>query len=80
MIHISFTEEIVLNPDYSGYIGGRIEVHHPTDKAFHSEEIRFFTKDIDEFNAFRDQWDMKDITSKELDTIKDTVKERWYDV
>ncbi len=79
MIHISFIEEAVLNPNYRGYIGGRIEVHRPSDKGFHSEEIRFFTKDIDGFNEFRDQWDMRDITPKELDFIRDTVKEFWCD-
>ncbi len=79
MIYISFIEEAVLNPDYQGYIGGRIEVHRPED-SYCLREIRFFTKDITGFNTFRDQWDMKDITAKELDTIKNTVKEKWLDV
>ncbi len=79
-IYTSFVEEAVLNPDYCGYIGGRIEVYHPHDGVFHSEEIRFFTKNIEEFYIFRKQWDMKNVTSTELDFIRDIVKEMWYDV
>lgn len=82
MIYISFVEEAVLNPDYQGYIGGRIEVYRSKDCTFNSEEIRFFTKDIDGFNAFRDEWDMKEITPAQLAFVKDTVKvyQWWFDV
>lgn len=79
MIYISFVEEAVMNPKYEGYIGGRIEVYDDKDSGYSSEEIRFFTKDIDGFNTFRDEWDMKDVTPEELDFIKDVVKERWCD-
>jgi len=80
MIYISFVEEMILNPDYTGYIGGRVEVHHPEDRGYHSEEIRFFTKNIEEFSIFRDEWDMRDVTNEELDFIRYIVKERWYNV
>ncbi len=80
MIHISFIEETVLNPDYQGYIGGRIEVHHPTDGAFPSEEIRFFTKDTENFNIFRLSWDMAEITPAQLAFVKYMIKGFWCDV
>lgn len=79
MIYISCVEECILNPEYQDYIGGRIEVHRPEDMGYHSEEIRFLTKDIDGFNAFRNVWDMSDITNNELKYIKDVVSELWCD-
>lgn len=72
-IFISFVEEAVMNPDYQGYIGGRIEVNYPGDH-YHSEEIRFFTNEPGRFNDFRDKWDMKKITQDDLDTLKKIVR------
>jgi len=80
MIYISFIEEAVLNPEYQGYIGGRIEVYDDKDKGYSSEEIRFFTKGVEEFNIFRNEWDMRDVTNEELDFVRDIVKWRWHDV
>ena len=71
--YISFIEECVMNPHYQGYIGGRIEVYK-RDKPFASHEIRFFTKRIKAFWEFRDRWDMKDITGKQLKYIERKVK------
>ena len=78
MIYISFIEEAVMNPKYQGCIAGRIEVYDDRNEGYSSREIRFFTRDIDEFNIFRDEWDMKEVTYEELDFIRDIVKERWY--
>lgn len=75
-IFISFVEEAVLNPAYDGYIGGRIEVSHHGD-IYPSEEIRFFTKDISGFNRFREKWDMKKISRRELYQVRDRVGEKW---
>ena len=77
-IFVSFVEEAVLNPEYEGYIGGRIEVRLPEDIAFHSEEIRFFTSHIKDFYRFRDTWDMRYVTEEQLNTIRDVVKEKFY--
>ena len=78
-IFISFVEEFVLNPEYEGYIGGRIEVFYPGD-AYQSEEIRFFTKKVSEFNAFRDKYDMKRIGSKRLKEIREKIEQEFTDL
>jgi len=67
-IFISFIEECIMNPDYYGYVGGRIEVYRKGPYA--DEEIRFFTDKVEKFNAFRDAWDMKDVNEEELQTIR----------
>ena len=77
-IFISFVEEAVLNSDYYGYIGGRIEVSHPKDH-FPSEEIRFFTKNVDEFCVFREEWDWKGITKEQLGFVRDMVALKFND-
>ncbi len=76
-IYISFIEEAVLNPQYEGYIAGRIEVTHPTDIIFPSEEIRFLTSELDDFYGFRDRWDMKTINHEELNLIREIIQHRY---
>jgi len=75
-IFINFVEEAVLNPDYEGYIGGRIEVSR-LGEFYPYEEIRFFTKDIEGFNRFRDKCDMQEVSQKRLRQIRDIVNEKW---
>jgi len=75
-IFISFVEEAVLNLDFQGYIGGRIEVSFLND-LYPSEEIRFFTKDVENFHTFRDAWDMLEITRTDLDYIRKVVREAY---
>ena len=74
---ISFIEEYVMNQLYEGYIGGRIEVYKPDDQ-FSNHEIRFFTKRIKTFRAFRESWDMKEITGKQLAYVEGKVKKEFY--
>lgn len=76
-IFISFVEEAVLNPDYQGYVGGRVEVQHPGDGAYPSEEIRFFTKNVECFYAFRDGWDMNDITLSQLEYLRRIIQNEY---
>ncbi len=78
LIFISFIEEAVLNSNYYGYIGGRIEVQRSNDQL-PSEEIRFFTKNTEEFYEFRDRWDMKEVTEEQLDYIRDRVAFMFFD-
>lgn len=78
-IFISFIEEGIMNPQYWGYVGGRIEVSKPDD-SFTTEEIRFFTKNTEEYYKFRDEWDMKEITKTKLEEIRKTVEEKFYDL
>ena len=75
-IFINFVEEMIQNPDYEGYIGGRIEVSRQSD-VYPSEEIRFFTKDVKGFNRFRDKRDMQEVSQKGLRQIRDIVNEKW---
>ena len=74
MIYVSFIEEAVMNPNYKGCIAGRIEVLRSEDRGYHSEEIRFFTKNVKKFNAFRDKYDLKEVTENKLKTIRKTVQ------
>jgi hypothetical protein len=74
---VSFIEEAVLNPEFSGYVGGRVEVYRDVDK-YAVEEIRFFTKDP-EFSGFRNQWDFRRITDKQLIFIRNEIALRFHD-
>jgi len=72
---ISFIEEAVLNPDFSGYTGGRVEVYKDVDE-YAGEEIRFFTNDP-AFREFREQWDFRRVTDKQLIFIKQEIGRRF---
>jgi hypothetical protein len=74
---ISFIEEAVLNENFSGYRGGRVEVYRDVDK-YACEEIRFFTKDP-AISDFRQQWDMRRVTEKQLIFIRSEIKARFHD-
>lgn len=76
-VFLSFIEEGIMNPKYHGYVGGRIEVSHPGD-TYPSEEIRFFTKDLD-FYKFRDEWDMKNISTGDLVKLRRIVKKKYME-
>ncbi len=56
---VSFIEEAVLNPDYLGYIAGRIEVSEdwPESEHWPIMELRFLTTKTLAFDQFRDQFD-----------------------
>jgi len=75
-IRLSFVEEMILNPEYEGYIGGRIEVQH-IDDIWPRTEIRWFTKDIEGFLKFRDTWDMKYVDKMTFETIRRIVEEEY---
>jgi len=68
---VSFIGESIMNPAFYGYVGGRIEVTpSDTKTGYASEEIRFLTKRVEEFETFRDKYDFKDVDKKTLDTIR----------
>jgi len=73
---LSFVEEMVLNPNYQGYVGGRIEVY-VENQEYAVEEIRFFTKKIEKFYRFRKKWDFKVVSLKKLNTIRKTARKRF---
>ncbi len=72
---LSFIEEGIFNPKYEGYVGGRVEVYSKGSN-YAIEEIRFFTNKKS-WNSFRDKWDFKEVTKKELDKIRSLVEERF---
>lgn len=76
--YLSFVEEVVMNPQYKGFVGGRVEVYIDSE-AYAIEEIRFFTKKQVEFYKFRDELDGKYVNEKELDEVRNTIKEVFYD-
>lgn len=73
---LSFIREFGGNPDYADYSFGRVEVSRPGDK-YPSEEIRFCTSRLNEFERFRDRWDFQDVTAEELALVRKTIAERF---
>jgi len=72
---LNFVEEAILNPDYYGYRGGRVEV--VDDKAMYPcEEIRFFTSRVT-FIDFRDKWDMRMVSEKQLSRVRSEINEQF---
>jgi len=63
--------------DIGDYRIGRIEVRVDSYQ-WNVEEIRFFTKDPD-WNKFREKWDFRNISAKQLDELDKIVKEKFYD-
>ena len=70
---LSFTEEMVLNEAYAGYVGGRVEIHEQ-EGEYAIDELRFFTKDVDKFYEFRDKWDFKQVNEKQFSKFKAELK------
>lgn len=76
---VSFIEEAIFNPKYEKeYVGGRVEVY-TSDSDYAVEEIRFFTKDKN-WNKFREKWDFKDITKKDLDKLRKEINKKFYSI
>ena len=71
---LSFIEEAVLNPDYEGYVGGRVEVTK-AGEDYASEEIRFFTNKLSDFYRLRDELDFKEVSAAQLQRLKKTLNE-----
>ena len=74
---ISFVEEGILNPDYKEYVGGRVEIYDDIN-SFEVDEIRFFTNKKS-WNSFRNKWDFREVTKKQLDSLRKTIKEKYYE-
>jgi len=73
LYHLSFVEEAVMNPDYEGYIGGRVEIHD-NESEYAIEEIRFFTKKTYEFRKFRDVWDFEYVNEVMLNRLRRKIE------
>jgi hypothetical protein len=65
-------EEFIMNNDWQGYSGGRIEVYR-SDEHYAIDEIRFFipTDKMEQFRKFWDFWETdKPIRIGGIDTFK----------
>jgi hypothetical protein len=61
---LGFWEEIVFNPDYLSYVGGRVEVYR--EGWEYPEEYRFLTKNVRAFHWFRNYWEGRRVKQKEV--------------
>ena len=73
---LSFVEEGIMNLDYSGYVAGRLEIHHK--KHGDEREIRFLTKK-ESWHKFRAKYDLEWVSKKELDKIIKIIEENYQD-
>ena len=62
----------MLNPDWAGYVGGRVEISE-TGEEYVKEEIRFFTNKLSDFWRVRDEWDFKEVTAGQLERLRKTL-------
>lgn len=76
-VFLSFIEEGIMNPKYAGYVGGRLEVYRKGPYA--DEEIRFFTKERETFESFREHWDFEHITENRLKAIRELMTNMFQD-
>ena len=66
---LSFIEEAVMNPDWAGYVGGRVEVTK-AGEDYASEEIRFFTNKLSDFYRLREELDFKEVSAGKLEQLR----------
>jgi hypothetical protein len=66
-------EEGILNSDYFGYVGGRIEVYEVGVEGYAIGEIRFLTKKQKEYHRLRGRYDFEDVTAKELERLRKKI-------
>ena len=74
---ISFVEEGIFDSKYENYAGGRVEIYSPKEQ-YAIEEVRFFTIRDDKWIKYRDKWDFKDLTERQLKQLKKTIKKKFY--
>jgi hypothetical protein len=70
---LSFVEECILNRDFWGYVGGRIEVYEIGSEKYAIEEIRFLTKKLDAYHKLRGRYDFEDVTAKGLERLRKKI-------
>jgi hypothetical protein len=75
-MYLSFTEECIMNIDYEGYVGGRVEVFWPNEE-YPREELRFLTRKTGAFERFRLWYDGKRVTWLGLHIVEWIVR-RWF--
>lgn len=75
---LNFIEEDIQNPKFEEYIGGRIEIIE-SGNQYPDEEIRFLTRNIIDFENFREEYDFKEVDFDTLEAIKEFVKNNFYE-
>lgn len=64
--YISFTQEMIMDPQFNDYIAGRLEICNNMLSPYSIEEQRVFTRDIEDFYKDLDKVEWKDSTLKKL--------------
>lgn len=64
--YISFTQEMIMDPQFNDYIAGRLETCNGMLSPHSIEEQRIFTRDIGDFYKDLDKIEWKDSTLKKL--------------
>ncbi len=73
---LSFTEEYIQNPDYFGYIMGRIEVCHK--HRYDGRTIRFLTKK-ESWYKFREKYQHKRISARKVKKLFMIIKKDYQE-
>jgi len=53
-----------------------INVPYDDINSFEVDEIRFFTNKKS-WNSFREKWDFKEVTKKQLDSLRKTIEDKY---
>jgi len=92
---LSFVEEAVLNSNYFGCFAGRVEVYSNGPYADNEirfffkgydynqknpENTKYDTPKMRKWNEFREHWDFKNCTAKELKKLEIIIKDEWYEL
>ena len=75
--YLSFVEEAVMNPEYEGFVGGRLEVYDGGPYA--ADEIRFLTSRRSDFYRLRDEYDMKEVGAAALEKARREIKKNFQE-
>jgi hypothetical protein len=80
-MYLSFVEEMVMNPDYKDWVMGRAEVYDNEDRqdGYASDEIRFHTKNREEFWAFREEYDLIELSRKDCEAVIKEIEQRFQE-
>lgn len=76
--YLSFVEEVIMNPDYFGHLGGRVEVWTQWS-PYDVDEYRFFTNKTKEFYLLRDKYEFKNMTIWGLRKFKKMLENNYHE-
>lgn len=67
--YLDFTQEMIMDNSYTGYVAGRIELCNGNLSAHSIDEQRIFTNDVKEFYKLVDKYSYKDGTMKQMNKM-----------